>query len=124
MRRFLSINGCGWIFFLKLVTSFLFNDNEPFLLDFNASIRFLELADFGGIGKHPYVSEGQVKSVFGLNKVAQTINAEFVIGLGDLFYDNGVKNVNDKRFDITWKDVYLKSDTKCLHVPWYLIAGK
>ena len=40
--------------------------------------------------------------------------------LGDNFYDNGVKNINDKRFRETFEDVFT---AKSLMTPWFFCAG-
>lgn len=89
-----------------------------------SSIRFLQIADYGGTSNPPFVTASQVKAVSGMNKVAQEIKAGFIIALGDLFYDFGVRDVNDERFNTTWRDVYLTGESKNLHIPWYLVAGK
>ena len=43
------------------------------------------------------------------------------MGLGDNFYFNGVKNVEDPRFRRTFEDVYTAPVLKA--AKWYMIAG-
>ena len=47
-------------------------------------------------------------------------NCKFVVGVGDNFYFNGVKNVEDPRFYWTYERTYSQP---ALVVPWYMIAG-
>ena len=53
-------------------------------------------------------------------QVTQRLNCQFIVGVGDNFYFDGVKDVRDPRFNLTFERTY--SD-KSLHVPWYMIAG-
>ena len=46
---------------------------------------------------------------------------KFVIGLGDNFYYEGVKAVNDPRFNTTFEHVYTNPTLKT--ATWYMIAG-
>ena len=47
-------------------------------------------------------------------------SADFVVALGDNFYDDGVKSTTDHRWKSTFEDVY--SD-KSLQKKWYVLAG-
>nr|KAG5714028.1 hypothetical protein BaRGS_020356 [Batillaria attramentaria] len=64
-------------------------------------------------------------------KIAERYSPEFIMELGDNFYYDGVKNVEDKRFKVgyyemcvkpvvTFEDIYSQ---KSLQIPWYLVAG-
>jgi hypothetical protein len=58
-----------------------------------------------------------------MDAVAELINSQFVVALGDNFYSSGISSKEgntSKRFDHTWKEVY---DGKNLQTPWYLLAG-
>lgn len=41
-----------------------------------------------------------------MNLVAQEYQAEFVVGLGDNFYQSGVTGINDPTYDTNWKNVF------------------
>ena len=41
--------------------------------------------------------------------------------MGDNFYDTGVANASDPRFEESWVDVYLRYPS--LNIPWYLCLG-
>jgi len=47
-------------------------------------------------------------------------NPEFVLALGDNFYDSGVKSVDDPQFKSKFEDTFTQSN---LQVPWYVGAG-
>ena len=53
-------------------------------------------------------------------RVSRLINPEFVLALGDNFYDWGVENVDDKMFKRTFERVYTSKELQC---PWYPTAG-
>lgn len=52
----------------------------------------------------------------------RNISPEFIISLGDNFYDNGVLSTNDTPWITHWKNVYLKNFTN-LRIPWYPVFG-
>jgi len=91
-----------------------------FALDTTESLNFLVVGDWGGKDSSPYYTGGQLASVAGMEKIAQKINSEFVIALGDNFYSNGVRNENDNRFDTSFDSVYTPVS---LRTNWYVIAG-
>jgi hypothetical protein len=47
---------------------------------------------------------------------------DFILGLGDNFYENGAQSVNDSCFDTQWVDVFLRPHVE-LRVPWWHILG-
>jgi len=63
---------------------------------------------------------GQVAAATGMAKIASSIKAEFVLALGDNYYNSGVKSVSDPRFGETWDTVYNQAS---LQVNWYVIGG-
>jgi len=86
-----------------------------------ASLNFLAVGDWGGQDSSPYYTSGQKSSATGMNTVASKIGSQFVLALGDNFYNAGIKtNENDARFTNTFDNVY--SGT-ALKTPWYVIAG-
>merc|ERR1719272_974515 len=52
--------------------------------------------------------------------MAQLGDVKFVIGLGDSFYSDGVKDKQDEEWDMKWRWVY--SD-QLRSVPWYSVYG-
>ncbi|EDO33903.1 predicted protein, partial [Nematostella vectensis] len=86
-----------------------------------SKLAFLAIGDFGGKAWPPYYT-GTLKNVAKtMGKVARTKSARFVLGLGDNFYWNGVKNVNDFRFQSTFENVF---NAPALHkTTWHMIAG-
>jgi hypothetical protein len=47
---------------------------------------------------------------------------EFILSVGDNFYDNGVKSATDVMWDYLWKQVYLTSYPS-LYIPWFATPG-
>lgn len=90
-------------------------------LNYDSSIRFLQIADWGGKEISPYYRPSQYHVSQGMAIIAKSIDSQFVLALGDNFYSHGIStDVDDPRFEQTWKSVY--SD-ESLQTPWYLCAG-
>jgi hypothetical protein len=51
-----------------------------------------------------------------------TPQTEFILALGDNFYDNGVLSVTDTPWTTHWERVYLRNFTN-LRVPWFPVFG-
>ncbi|XP_073253709.1 tartrate-resistant acid phosphatase type 5-like [Porites lutea] len=98
------------------------------LLSFSASVpfvagdelSFLALGDWGGIELWPYTTLIERAVSKGMSKIAENLETQFIVALGDNFYHLGVKNVDDKRFNETFEDVFT---AKSLMTPWYFCAG-
>ncbi|XP_070564011.1 tartrate-resistant acid phosphatase type 5-like isoform X2 [Ptychodera flava] len=84
------------------------------------SLRYTVLADWGGIPEFPYRTPIEKAVGNAMGKVADTFGSQFTLALGDNFYFDGVKNVDDKRFTATFEEVFL---AESLQNPWYLCAG-
>lgn len=58
-----------------------------------------------------------------MNKYAEDTNRtpDFILGLGDNFYPEGVSSVDDPLFQEAWQDVFLPHQR--LRVPWKLVLG-
>uniref|UniRef100_A0A915LV88 Calcineurin-like phosphoesterase domain-containing protein n=1 Tax=Meloidogyne javanica TaxID=6303 RepID=A0A915LV88_MELJA len=61
----------------------------------------------------PYSTHAQRSVSSAMSELAADDQPAFIINLGDNFYMNGVKNINDERFQIE----------KTLGVPWFSIPG-
>ena len=52
---------------------------------------------------------------------ATNIGAQFVINVGDSFYDNGVASTTDPLWNSVFENMYLQ--TSLLNIPWYSVLG-
>lgn len=59
-------------------------------------------------------------SVTGMEKIAQQLQSQFVLAVGDNFYHSGVTSDTDTRFQTSFESVY---NTPGLQTNWYAIAG-
>ncbi|KAK7101235.1 hypothetical protein V1264_024050 [Littorina saxatilis] len=84
------------------------------------SLRFLVIGDMGGLPVWPYTTPVEVGTGDEMAKIAKQYSPQFIMELGDNFYYDGVRNLQDKRFEMTFERVY-KDDS--LQIPWYLVAG-
>ncbi|XP_065175618.1 tartrate-resistant acid phosphatase type 5-like [Sycon ciliatum] len=84
------------------------------------SLTFLAIGDWGGSGHEPYTTPAEKSVANQMGKLASAINSNFTLALGDNFYTEGVKNVDDPRFKETFEDVYTASS---LMSRWYVLAG-
>lgn len=84
------------------------------------STQFFTIGDWGGLPVFPYrtIVEQTVSSQ--MAKFADHYQTQFQLALGDNFYFNGVKDVNDKRFKETFEQVF---DDKRLQNPWFVLMG-
>ncbi|XP_028410009.1 tartrate-resistant acid phosphatase type 5-like [Dendronephthya gigantea] len=80
-------------------------------------LRFVVFGDFGGIPMRPYYTWNQWRIA---KQVAKIPNVDFFVSVGDNFYYNGVKDVNDFRFYATYERVY---NEPSFQKNWYVIAG-
>lgn len=70
-----------------------------------------------------FLSIGDWGQPEGASKVAPlmaTYHPDFVLALGDNFYDTGVESVEDPQFQTTFERVF---DQPSLQVPWYVCGG-
>jgi len=84
-------------------------------------LNFLAVGDWGGISYRPYTTPTQKACADGMAQVAENIDAQFVLALGDNFYHEGIESdATDHRFEDTFESVYSASS---LQIPWYVLAG-
>ena len=61
------------------------------------------VGDWGGQTSSPFTTKAQLSVAEAMGSIGSTVGSEFVFSLGDNFYDNGVANVTDKRFQETFE---------------------
>ncbi|KAK3752600.1 hypothetical protein QZH41_018799, partial [Actinostola sp. cb2023] len=83
-------------------------------------LGFLVVGDWGGLNFFPYKTPIESAIAKQMGKTADELTAQFVVALGDNFYFDGVKNVDDERFQETFENVFVAPS---LQVPWYFCAG-
>lgn len=72
-------------------------------------LNFLVLGDWGGQPDPPYTTEAETSIAAIMGGVAESENSQFTLALGDNFYDHGVKNVKDPRFNYTFEVNWYRS---------------
>lgn len=60
----------------------------------------MAIGDWGGSPSFPYDTSIEKAVAKQMAAVADTYGTSFTLALGDNFYDDGVKNVDDKRFKV------------------------
>ena len=66
-------------------------------------LKFMMVGDWGGQSKKPHYTDAEMSISDQMGKTAEDIGANFTLALGDNFYDDGVKDVDDKRFKETFE---------------------
>jgi tartrate-resistant acid phosphatase type 5 len=84
------------------------------------SLSFLVLGDWGGDDNTSPTTAGETCTASGMGKVAKDLNAQFVLALGDNFYDSGITASNTNRFNSTFESVFT---SKSLDIDWWVVAG-
>ena len=64
-------------------------------------LKFLVLGDWGGLPNFPYRTLIEKSVATQMGKFANSMGTRFQLALGDNFYFDGVKDVNDKRFEVS-----------------------
>jgi len=83
------------------------------------------VGDWGGIPFWPYKTPGEVGTAKALGNLAGSADIgslSAVLALGDNFYFDGVKNVDDPRFKNTFEDVFTADSLKGDNL-WKICAG-
>lgn len=69
----------------------------------SGNLSFMIIGDWGGQGDKPYYTEAEKYCAESMGQVAADIGSQFTLSMGDNFYENGVTDVNDKRFKETFE---------------------
>lgn len=64
------------------------------------SLRFLVIGDMGGLPTYPYVTSVELGTSEEMATIADKYGVSFIMELGDNFYYDGVKTVDDPRFKV------------------------
>lgn len=80
----------------------------------NAAVQFLAIGD---TGKANFVQQEVARA---MSRSAQDQPVDFVLMLGDNFYNHGVKSVRDPKWKVAFEDVY---NLPGLNVPFYAVLG-
>ncbi|KFM74008.1 Tartrate-resistant acid phosphatase type 5, partial [Stegodyphus mimosarum] len=86
----------------------------------SSSLKFVMLGDWGGLPIFPYKTFVELSVGREMSYLASKVGVDFILALGDNFYLDGVKDVDDPRFKETFETAF---GYESLHVPWFLIAG-
>ena len=81
---------------------------------------WIALGDWGGRFAPFYTTDIQLETAASMERVARIIKPEFILALGDNFYDWGVQDIDDPMWKRTFENVYASAE---LHCPWYPTAG-
>lgn len=79
------------------------------------TLNFLVFGDWGRNGEKDQADVARQMGV-----VAKNIDAQFVLAVGDNFYEDGVVSVDDPQWQTSFEKVYT---AESLQVPWYAILG-
>jgi tartrate-resistant acid phosphatase type 5 len=66
----------------------------------DGTLRFFIVGDWGGLPVSPYDTPSEVAVADAMGKLGVKLNTSFQLALGDNFYYDGVKSVNDSRFQV------------------------
>ena len=81
----------------------------------SGALHFLAIGDFGRDGQY---HQRDVAEQMG--KVAAQVHSSFVLTVGDNFYPDGVRSLDDPKWRTSFEDVYVAPS---LQTPWYAALG-
>lgn len=84
-------------------------------------LSLLAVGDWGGSSDNHPTTSGQISAAAGMSQIADQINAQGILLLGDNFYDHGVHTCKSKRFQETFEDVYTIKEFN--NLPFHVVAG-
>jgi acid phosphatase len=81
----------------------------------SAALNFIIFGDWGRNGEQDQRDVAKQMAV-----AAEAIQAKFIVSVGDNFYEDGVKSVDDPQWLTSFENVYA---AQSLQVPWQVILG-
>jgi len=81
----------------------------------STGLNFLVFGDWGRHGE-----KDQIEVAMQMELAANAMNAQFIISVGDNFYERGVSSTRDPQWQKTFENVYVAPS---LQVPWYVALG-
>lgn len=99
---------CFYVFALFFVQDICAQLNQD-------TLTFFAIGDWGRGGDFNQRELAEV-----MNNIAGDKKPQFIISTGDNFYFDGVKSVNDKKWQDSFEDVYIGQN---LQVPWFPVLG-
>ena len=69
----------------------------------DGELNFVVLGDWGGQPTSPYTTAAEQEVAKQMGETAAAIRSNFTMALGDNFYDTGVKDSSDPRFQETFE---------------------
>lgn len=85
------------------------------LVVWDDALHFLVIGDWGRKGDYH-----QQDVADRMEETAKTLDAEFVIALGDNFYPNGVASIDDPNWVASYENIYKGYH---LEIPWHVVLG-
>jgi len=76
------------------------------LIQVAGDFSFVAIGDWGGASDDRPTTKSQQLAASGIVKIAKEIDAQFVVMMGDNFYNHGIQSHSDPRFKETFEDVY------------------
>ena len=97
---------------MPLEASYKLTDSLVVLKD---ALNFLVIGDWGRKGDYhqQFVADR-------MEEASKTLDAEFVIALGDNFYPNGVASIDDSNWMASFENIYKGYH---LEIPWHVVLG-
>ncbi|CAF0951908.1 unnamed protein product [Rotaria sp. Silwood1] len=111
------------VIFYQLSTAFPTNFGQYDLMakeNDDGTTRFFIVGDWGGLPVSPFDTPSEVAVANAMGILGVRLNTTFQLALGDNFYNDGVRTVNDSRFQNTFEHVFSATS---LQTPWYVLAG-
>ena len=68
-----------------------------------SSLNFMVVGDWGGQSDPPFYTNPEQDVAKQMGDIAASVGAQFTLSMGDNFYDNGVTDVDDPRFKVTFE---------------------
>ncbi|XP_010936863.1 purple acid phosphatase 3 [Elaeis guineensis] len=109
----------GLVLLLVALSSFLGSSADLQRLEHplkhDGSLRVVVIGDWGRKGEY---NQSEVATQMG--RIGDVLDIDFVISVGDNFYEDGLTGVDDKAFEESFTSIYT---AKSLQEPWYAVLG-